>query len=95
MNTRSARVYTVFALAYVCAADVGSGLATSVTLIRVSEWGSWENLLQRGAPASSLIFVSWCVIIVGLRFKRYTLKVGLFIYLMAKYCSFPNVLLTR
>jgi hypothetical protein len=32
----------------------------------------WESLLLGGGPASDLIFVSWYVIVVGLRFKLYT-----------------------
>jgi hypothetical protein len=51
-----------------CATGVSSGLATKVTLIRVSRGGS-ESLLHGDGPASDFICVPYYVTFVGLRFK--------------------------
>jgi hypothetical protein len=55
-----------------CAAGLSSGLATRVILTRVSR-GRLGESITRGGPASDFIFVPWYVIVVGLRFKCYTL----------------------
>jgi hypothetical protein len=49
---------------------VSSGLA--VTLTQVS-WGRLGELVARCGPASDLIFVPQYMIVVGLRFKWYTM----------------------
>jgi hypothetical protein len=53
-----------------CATGLSRGLATSVTL---TLGGCCESLLHGGAPASGFIFVPLYVIVVGLRFKWYSL----------------------
>jgi hypothetical protein len=58
--TRSARKYTIFAPARLCATGVSSGLATKVTLNRVS-WGRLECLLHWGKHISDFSFVSYHV----------------------------------
>jgi len=55
MNTHSAREYTMFAPAQLCAVGVISGLATRMTFTRVE--GDIEKVYYTIIPASSLTFV--------------------------------------
>jgi hypothetical protein len=56
------------------AVGVSRGLATKVSFTRVSREGKY-NLLHEGGPASGFIFVLQYVIVIGLRFKSYTLYI--------------------
>lgn len=55
-----------------CAADVSSGLAARVMLVRVSRGWLGGGIAGAG-PAYEFIFVLECLIVVGLRFKWHSL----------------------
>jgi hypothetical protein len=77
MNTHSAREYTMFSPAQILRTWCKHRPIKQDILDSNVMWQGWESLPHGGGrPASDFSFVLKCVIVVGLRFKWYTLYIS-------------------